>query len=876
MTAAPQLPTPTNPARRKLQGLRPELGVARDLGWLALLWVSTAIVILVWLLLDRAPPAWDQGDHLTRALEYLRQLQQPNLSSSEWWRELWLLSPSYRAPLVYLMTAPILAIAGQGLDQATAVNLVFSALLITTTYGLGRFWGDRQTGLWAATLTALLPVFLIMQTDYLLDYGLVAVISLAILSLTCWRGSQAVVGRWFWSILAGISVGLVLLTKPTGLLFLLIPGLWLLGEQVVWRGLIRRDWQSALQFGLACGLVWLVCSPWYLTNWITILSSSDRSNATALLSGDDPPVGSLAAWLYYGRSLPILIPLPLLGLALGTTLLGLGEQIWRRKSGDRSTADPSRTGTGVWLLVFCLGAYGLSSLLANKDPRHVLPIVPVLLVFLARGLTLIQARWSSILRWLTVPLLIGLSSLALFPLPAGPWLPLRRLPYLGTPWPHADVIQTIIAQQPYLRSTLAVIPNSAEINAFNFNAYGALARFQVYGRDIGFIRSHALRDARSLTWYLTKTGDQGPDQSIITAQDNLRSLVEQSVDLAIAQTWDLPDGTTLRLHRRQPPAIVVAPSEKTRDRVELVAVNLPSAAAIGTAIPITYQLQGPWKALQDGLLLLTWNRVTANPPDGTPKIVQSVTSLPQLQPVSWIAQADLNPDLFWVHDHGIGLGQLYAGRDIAQPEQNFTMTENLAAQPPADLPPGVYRLTAAYVDRQTGKQYPLKTPTAQVRLDRELAALSAPEPDLITQFRQLAAALPAGQLDLVFREIGRINQYDPIQDYVLQAEAIFQARLQMEPDRLEWLYPLALTQVLQRKAEAAITTFSKITQLDSQNPWAWAYLGFVRLYRWQPRQADAALAQAAALDPKLSEVKTLQGVAALLQGNLLRAYRLLL
>ncbi len=68
--------------------------------WLILvgLWLAVAIADGLWLLTDQSPPAWDQGEHLARALNFWRVLQQPEWLNPDWWTTLWRQSPGYRAP----------------------------------------------------------------------------------------------------------------------------------------------------------------------------------------------------------------------------------------------------------------------------------------------------------------------------------------------------------------------------------------------------------------------------------------------------------------------------------------------------------------------------------------------------------------------------------------------------------------------------------------------------------------------------------------------------------------------------------------------------------------------------------------------------------
>ena len=69
----------------------------------------------LWLSLDQSVPAWDQSNHLTYSLEYLRALQNPNFLEGEWWRQFWMLSTKY-PPLTYLASVPFQQIWGLGND----------------------------------------------------------------------------------------------------------------------------------------------------------------------------------------------------------------------------------------------------------------------------------------------------------------------------------------------------------------------------------------------------------------------------------------------------------------------------------------------------------------------------------------------------------------------------------------------------------------------------------------------------------------------------------------------------------------------------------------------------------------------------------------
>ncbi len=812
-------------------------GWQRDGLILSGLWLAAALCDRLWLRLDHSVPAWDQGDHLSRALDYWQAFQNPQFSSSAWWWQLWQLSPSYRGPWVYLLTVPWLNGFGLGFDQATLVNLVFTALIMLSVYLLGRSLFSRQVGVWAAGLSLLAPALAYQRTDYLLDYGLTAIVTATFTCLTLWW--VAAQRRWAWSIAWGLGLGCVFLTKPTGIFFLLLPCLYLLVQLLLPQRYQGHRWQRLAQFGLALVVALLVALPWFRTNWLTIITSALGANAVGAREGD--PGNTLAGWLYYGQQLPEMVSWPVLYLSLGGVLVVIGRWVFGKPFPQ--TQPTTSLARRRWLAIFCLGAYAFCSLATNKDNRFILPYLPIVILVLADGLTLLPGRWGAGLRWAT----LGLASLSLlvnlFPLP----LPGQHRPYTGPVWPHSQVVAEVQQQAPYLRSTIGLNLASPQVNAFTFDFFGKLQNFQVYAREPDWSAQQVAQNSRSWDWYLTKTSqplDLGPDQLL------LQAAIEQSPDLSILKTWDLPDRTRLRLHQRRRPPVVVQPlASAAPTQVELAAVKVPAQAKPGQPVPVTYQVVGPWQQLQNGILVLSWQR--------------------QLDLTASNAKNSA-----WIHDHGIGLGNLLAGSAEVVPDRGFEVIESLAMLPPADLSPGNYQLSGQYLDRLTGKTTALSVPKVTLKLAADAPVNPAPELDWSSQLRQLTADFQQGKLDSLFSEVARINLYDPTQDYLSQTAHALSFRLQQQPDRLDWWYNLALAQALQINP-AVIQTGDRLPQLDPNNFYAWAYAAVVDLYFWQPWQAQTALTHAeklSATPPEQEILQILQGATALMQFNLFRAW----
>ena len=642
------------------------------------------------------------------------------------------------------------------------------------------------------------------------------------------------------------------MVKQTALFFLITPIIL-----VVITSIRKRLWGRLLQLIGAFGLSTLIFGWWYRTNWLLILTSGKRATVDSAIAEGEAPLNSLDAWTFYWHQLPSQVSLPLLLVPILALLLYWGKVKANRR---REKEEGIKLSIALqWLAIFLIGAYFLSCLNPNKDYRYVLPYLPVLSVFLAYGLTRFQGILGKRIRLGTFGLATILMLLNLFPIGGIPgyWITktlsskVQHHPYLAQKLPHSQVIERIIQTEPYLYSTLGVLPSTPQINQHNLNYYGALKNFHVYGRQVGTRNSFVEKDARSISWFLTKTKNQG---SVPEAQAKITKIVEQQDgDFELNKSWNLPDDSLLKLYHQKNPPVVVKKIEEQEDNniranrnsIILKNIQVPETAPPGIPVPVTYTWEGNWEELKNGLLLLTWKNSN--------------------NPKSEIR----NPK--FIHDHGIALGKLYLSG--IKPVGRFQITERMAMLPPSNIENGNYSLEATYLNQFTGETYPIEIPQASLQIDSQATSTPAPELDLSTQFRTLAATLPQGieALDKVFDEIGRINQYDANQDYLVQTRKALQHRFQKE-ENLEYAYSIALTYILEQKADSAIASLKTVTQLDKNNPYAWAYLAFVQLYDFQGAAAEKSLEPAIAELPDVTEIQALSGVAALQQGKLFKVW----
>ena len=841
----------------------------RQLSWqqgliiLGIIWLIGAICDRLWFALDHSVPAWDQADYLNGVLNYWEALQTPEWFNSEWWRSFWLLSNKI-PPLNYILTAPLVNLFGTSEDAATTIMLFYSGVLLISVYGLGIVLFNVTTGLWAAGLCQLIPGLYNHRLEFILDYPLTTVITFSFWLLTVYFFSRAKsFTSWILAILAGISLGLAVLTKQTALFFLFCP---LAAILIIF--LKKRQWLRLTQLISSLVAAIAVAFPWYRTNWLLILTSGKRATVDSAIAEGDPALNTLAAWVYYGKILPDLLSWNLLLIPLAGFLFYFLRK-YLKKNIKLNTNSPSPlvsqspslpvsqsprllvSDKWTWLAIFLLGSYFLSSLNINKDARYILPLLPVLSIVLAVGLLSWRSRWQKYILTATASLGVILMLLNIFPL-GGEFIVNKlspnaeHYPYTGKPFPHPEVIQAINNTSPYLRSVLGVLPSTPQINQHNFSFYGKQNNSKVSGRQVGVRETEITQDSRSLDWFLTKTGDQG---SIPESQPAMVQLIETGKEFKLHQSWQLPDNSQLKLYHRTYPLVEVNQlnqSSANNQNLKLEKIELPAVSPPGVPIPITYQWSGSSQLLQSGIVLLTWKH-------------------------------EQNPDSFWLHDHGIAMGALNLPPSSAN---RFEVIEQTAMLAPSDIKPGKYILQATYLDRNTGKTQPISFAPVAITIDPQASAVPASELDLVTQLRNIAPKMAENiqGLEPIFAQTARINQYDAQQDYLPQAELALDYRLQHNPinpkQQLDWLYGVALSQILQQDVEGAIASFRQITALDPQNPYGYAYLAFVHLYDWQPKPAETALNSAMKINPNIPEIKTLSGVAAVMQGKFIQAWKL--
>jgi 4-amino-4-deoxy-L-arabinose transferase-like glycosyltransferase len=311
---------------------------------------------VAWALLDKTPPPWDPADHISAAYDYYRPLARLDLSG--FYHEFFV-EPHYYAPLAHLVTAFVFLIAGASRLTGIVVNLISLAVLIASVLSIDRMLYMRESvdrprlspGILAALLAACYHFNAWLLHDAFLDYPLAAVVA-ASMALLIRAGdfSNRKAALWF-----GVSAGLGMLTKQTFAFFLLLPSVY-----AAIRVLVARDRKATINLALAVSVAVIVAAIWYGPHLKEVIEIY-RVNQEGAVNENEAPVFSFMSNVFYTHALlsaQTQVPLALL------FLFGLVYSLARFRN------------ESVMLYLWIVSGIGMFSIVANKDVRYTVPVLP--------------------------------------------------------------------------------------------------------------------------------------------------------------------------------------------------------------------------------------------------------------------------------------------------------------------------------------------------------------------------------------------------------------------------------------------------------------------------------------------------------------------
>ena len=522
----------------------------------------------------------------------------------------------YRPPLLYLLTQPAYTLWDRSMDAAQFPNIALFAVILWLTFLLAR----RVTGDWmavfAVALLSLLPMATAMTRLYYMENGLTAALLLALYALL--RAEHFT--RRGWSLLFGAALGVALLGKWTAPIYLAFPVLYLLWTGGFWRQqwvalrMLRFEWRVALLalfLGAGLALLWwlpgrafVLAQEMPLGDWLPVLWTALFAVTLYALFVGGGAVGNIWTALLVALTIASLWYFPRIDFVNRLSDVAFGTDRGTQQSLDLLRLDTYTRYGEYWLthhmgplatLVIVpvaligwarrlphwrqarptviiywsalLGSVIVLTLLAQSNPRNLVPLLPLVAILLAEGLRTFSRNVAALFGVLWIGVLLAQWSLYTFDELA--WVQ-ARTPQLWvygdyTAWPARgpsdpgywiapDVLATIGSPEGDAES-LGMLIDTWEIHR---GALRYLAARDKLNLTIAPLTEHTGAEWGDLfanRWLLLKDGDNSavrvPGQALlarIAAHDSLFDQLYTPV-----KPYPLPSGDTATLYMRDGP-----------------------------------------------------------------------------------------------------------------------------------------------------------------------------------------------------------------------------------------------------------------------------------------------------------------------------------
>ena len=226
-------------------------------------------------------------------------LDSGNINFSNKIDELLNITDSYRGPITYLISSLFIKIFTNTYKFAYLSNQIFNIIVVLSIYNLGKYFNNKSVGIWGAIIFTFSSLIVSQRSDYLIDLSLTSFSTLNLLIFTKWYFNDN--KNFIYSILSGISLGLVFLTKPTGIFLFFLPFLFILANKFKNRKNLSFSIKEIFLFIFSFTII---IYPWFSRHWITIISSIVNAWNWGVNYQDGFGIKSISSWIYYFRNLP--------------------------------------------------------------------------------------------------------------------------------------------------------------------------------------------------------------------------------------------------------------------------------------------------------------------------------------------------------------------------------------------------------------------------------------------------------------------------------------------------------------------------------------------------------------------------------------------
>ncbi len=761
------------------------------------------------------PPAWDQGYHLSNVFKMYNILGDKGLNIFDKFDHLLNVTDSYRGPLTYFLSALFLKVFNNTYQFAYLSNQIFNIICIISIFNLGKLLKNKSTGILAALIFTFSSLILSQRTDYLIDLSLTSFSTLGFLFFTKWYLDTNKFS--FYSSLAGASLGLIFLTRPTGITIFFLSFLLVISKSIIRKYSYSYSLKELIFF-LTAFLV--IIFPWFSRNWLTIITSTINAWKWGVNYQDGLEFYSIDSWIFYFKKLPSMFGPINFSIF---SILFLIEKAFQRNLLNLEVKSLKKI--NLWFLMYILNSYLIISLMSTKDIRFIMPIFPIFCIYIALFINSNNYKIFSIKSKKFI-LIISIICSLLFT--KSEFLSYRLNNFSDYKWPHNDIVNEIKKNNKNLISTLAILPDTKEINTFNLEAEASRQGEYIAVRQVISNKETYKDDLEYFDWFLIKTGNQGVMSN--ESKNLLNQYLLKNSSFILQKEWYLQDKSKLMLLKRRSLNTYIIKKDCDDNLSNFNIKKIPEG--------IKFNISAKGKFIKSSLILIDF----------------------------------IGKDFKTNVDFSLANGTFH--RDFDE-SSCFFLTQEIPITFP-DKNPQELIIKAKVLDKNDKTLLKLldKKLITNDKLDNEKYVKMA---NKIAKVELLGDYLRKGEFKKLFNLVGIINQSDPKQIYLKDAEKIYSQRY-LENKNLKDLYNILICQILQRNIAISEKTINQILDYDYSNGNAQLAKAIINIYLLDKKDARIALNNAEIYEKSKESdeiIKTIEGLTYLLELNFKNAYRLL-
>ncbi len=762
------------------------------------------------------PPAWDQGYHLSNVFKMVNILGDQGINISEKLNQLLNVTDTYRGPLTYFLSALFLKFFSNTYQFAYLSNQIFNIICIISIFNLSKILKNESTGIWAALIFTFSSLVLNHRSDYLIDLSLTSFSTLGFLFFTKWYLD---IKRFsFYSSLSGAALGLIFLTRPTGITLFFLPLVFIILKLINDKSSFRY---SVNEFIFFITSFIVIIFPWFSRNWLTIITSTINAWNWGVDYQDGLEFYQIESWLYYFKNLPLIFG-PI-NFSIFTTIFliekGLERNIFNFKIKFLNKLN-------LWFLIYIFNCYLIISLMSTKDIRFIMPIFPILCIYPA---IFLDSKDFKIFSHKSKKIILMISLFCSLFFTKSKLYSNHLNSYSKYKWPHSDIVKEIKKENRNLISTLAILPDTKEINTFNLEAEASRQGEYVAVRQVISNEEMYKEDLEFFDWFLLKTGYQGVMSN--KAKNSLNQYLLNSPSFIIQKEWNLPDKSKVFLLRRKSLNTYLIKNDCKYSSSNLDIKKIPEG--------IRLTLIGKGKSLKSSSFLIDF----------------------------------INGDFKTSTNISLANGSFHRNFDE---ESCYFLTQDIPINF-QEKNKKEFNIKARLLNEKGKIEYLNLIDNKLIIKDEKENVSFIKMANKISKVELLGDFLRKGEFENLFNLVGVINQSDPAQIYLKDAEKIYLQRFH-DDDNLKYLYNILICQILQRKVDSAEKTINLILEKDFSNGNAQLTKSIINLYLLDKKDARYSLNNAKIYDKSEESkeiLKILDGLTYLLEFKFINAFKIL-